>query len=392
MPQKKPDIKNLYYITHVDNLPSIVEHGILSHRQIENRSLAYEPIYDKDIVNIRAGKIVDGESTLWDFANLYFQPRNPMLYRVLYERGPTDIAIVAVNAEVLYGRGVLVSTGNASSGASDILPSEVGLKEVKANWKIIDSEWWNSADGSKRIIMAECLVPSRVGPESILSIYVASHTAAERVRKMGIPSRISVVPEPYMFFRPARRIQVTDKIALGDGDMFFSTMQTLTISVNVVGVMGRGLASRTKYQFPDVYVVYQDACRRKHLKVDKPYLYKREGHIAEEMADEPSTLSPTTSYKWFLLFATKRHWRDNSNLDDIEEGLRWLKANYRDEGIQSLAMPALGCGLGGLEWRAVGPVMCRHLREMDIPISIYLPRETNVPQEYLEPEYLLGSS
>ena len=114
MPQKKPDIKNLYYITHVDNLPSIVEHGILSHRQVEYRSLAYEPIYDKDIVNTRESKIVDRESTLWDFANLYFQPRNPMLYRVLHEKNLADIAIVAVNAEVLDGCGVLVSTGNAS--------------------------------------------------------------------------------------------------------------------------------------------------------------------------------------------------------------------------------------------------------------------------------------
>ena len=192
------------------------------------------------------------------------------------------------------------------SSASEILPSQEGLKEVKANWKIIDNEWWNSADGSKRIIMAECLIPSHVRPESILSIYVANHATAGRVRNMGIPSRISVVPEPYMFSRPARYIQVTNKIALGDGDMFFSTMQTLTISVNVVGIMGRGLASRTKYQFPDVYVFYQDACRRKYLRVDKPYLYKRESHIAEEMADEPSSLSPTAQHKWFLLFATKR--------------------------------------------------------------------------------------
>jgi O-acetyl-ADP-ribose deacetylase (regulator of RNase III) len=194
-----------------------------------------------------------------------------------------------------------------------------------------------------------------------------------------------------MFFRPARRFRVTDHLSLADGDMFFSTMQTVTVSVNIVGIMGRGLASRAKYQFPDVYVVYQDACRRKALRMEKPYLYKREAFVDEELADEPGTLPAVNATKWFLLFATKRHWRDTSDLGAIEGGLRWVRENYKNEGIESLAMPALGCGLGGLHWRDVGPVMCRELAALEIPVAIYLPREREIPQELLSPQYLLPS-
>lgn len=63
-------------------------------------------------------------------------------------------------------------------------------------------------------------------------------------------------------------------------------MQTLAVSVNTVGVMGKGLASRVKYQFPDVYVRYQDVCKTRELELGKPYLYKRESSLDSLLADE----------------------------------------------------------------------------------------------------------
>ncbi len=60
-----------------------------------------------------------------------------------------------------------------------------------------------------------------------------------------------------MFFLPSRLIEITSQLSITDGDMFFLRMQTLTISVNCMGIMGKGLASHAKWQFPDVYVQYQ---------------------------------------------------------------------------------------------------------------------------------------
>ena len=65
--------------------------------------------------------------------------------------------------------------------------------------------------------------------------------------------------------------------------------------------------------------------------------------------------------KWFLFLPTKRHWRNDSRFEDIEESMQWLATNYEKEGIQSLALPALGCGLGKLRWEQVGPMMCHYL-------------------------------
>ena len=189
---------------------------------------------------------------------------------------------------------------------------------------------------------------------------------------------------------PLSRRRIGVNLSLVKGDIFFTELQTLTIPVNLQGVMGKGLASRAKYQFPDVYVAYQDACRAKQITETKPYLYKREASLDEELADYRSQLDTPNAVKWFLLFATKRRWQENSRMDDIEGGLQWVRDNFRKQGIQSLAIPALGCGLGRLKWKDVGPLMCRYLHGLGITIAIYLPREGAIPAQYLTQAHLLG--
>jgi O-acetyl-ADP-ribose deacetylase (regulator of RNase III) len=237
--------------------------------------------------------------------------------------------------------------------------------------------------------MAECLIPERVPPDYVQAVYVANHQAAERLLRTLQPGNTPVIPEPKFFFQPNYSSRVGTRISLIEGDMFFSQMQTLTISVNIQAIMGKGLASRAKYQFPDVYVVYQDACRARRLTPTRPYLYKREKPLDEELADLSTPLDAPNAVKWFLLFATKRKWREDSRIEDIEAGLDWIAKNHAKEGIASLALPALGCGLGGLEWADVGPLMCRALDRLPIESAIYLPRERQIDGKLLTTEYLL---
>jgi O-acetyl-ADP-ribose deacetylase (regulator of RNase III) len=380
----------LYYITHINNLASILQHGILSHHNIEKDGIPYERIYDSGIVSNRQSILTPDSKSLWHYANLYFQPRNPMLYRVLYEKSYKDIAIVAVSGELAKRHDVFISLGNAAHSLSTIVPSSEYPKYAARMKKNVDVEWWTEENGSKRKIMSECLVPEAVGPENVQAIYVASHELANKLKDQ-LPTLIPIIPEPKFFFQPNQKIQVTNNLFIVDGDMFFSRMQTLTISVNCVGVMGKGLASRAKYQFPDVYVVYQDACRKKALQMGKPYLYQRETSFDYKLADEPESFQKGEG-RWFLLFATKNHWKQNADRDGIEKGLIWLVENYKKEKITSIALPALGCGLGNLEWGEVGPLMCKYLSKMDIPTWVYLPSEKMVKDEQLTKNFLLGTS
>jgi hypothetical protein len=181
---RKFDIKGLYYITHIENLPSILDRGILSHARIEALNVPFTPIYDSDIVSKRKDKSTPNQKSLWDYANLYFQPRNPMMYRVVHEKGKQDLAVVGVVTEVLQEREVIITNGNAANEPTQFYSQSEGLKMLQKQWKIIQNDWWNNVDGSKRKIMAECLVPNQVGPEHIHSIFVANHAIKTRVEEI----------------------------------------------------------------------------------------------------------------------------------------------------------------------------------------------------------------
>lgn len=383
--------KSLYYITHIKNLPSIFDKGIFSHAKIEEKKIKYERIYNEEIVNNRRHIIVYDNKTLWDFANVYFQPRNPMMFRVICDKSPKDIAIISIKRNaILRRKDIFLTTGNAASSYSDIYPASQFKKAMSEIVKNTNLEYWGDVDGGKRKIMAECLVPDTIDPVHFDGVYVSNHDTAEIVKhSIGLAS-VPIIPEPNFFFEPYVKTLITKNLFLVEGDMFFSRMQTITVSVNCVGVMGKGLASRAKYQFPDVYVYYQDLCKRKELKMGKPHLYKREKSLEYEFADEPESLGEHNGETWFLLFPTKNDWKYKSDITGIEKGLQVLKNNYKEWGIKSLAIPALGCGLGWLSWKDVGPLLCKYLSAFDIQVWLYLPAEKRVDPKYLTKEFLLS--
>jgi len=389
---KRKEIRQLYYITHIDNLASILKQGIFSHSEMERRGIKYTRIYDEDIVRNRASKYLPNGKSLWDYANVYFQPRNPMMYRVKIEKSIDKIAVLGIRKDVLARNDFYFTSGNAASAESEFYTAEEFPKHEREISRQVDRGWWNSVDGSKRQIMAECLFPNFIEPGYIEEIYVANNQIADGVRDFlsrDFPDTY-VLPDYNIFFEPLRMSQITGNLSVIEGDMFFSRLHTLTVSVNCVGVMGKGLASRAKYQFPDVYVRYQDVCRSRELRMGRPYLYKRESSFDCEIADEPNRLTKANAETWFLLFPTKQHWRNDADIRGIEEGLVHLSKNYHEWGIKSLAIPALGCGLGRLNWSDVGPLMCKYLSSIDIPVQIYLPTERVIPDSQIQKEFLLS--
>lgn len=147
-----------------------------------------------------------------------------------------------------------------------------------------------------------------------------------------------------------------NNITFVNGDIFDSECQTLVCPVNCVGVMGKGLALEFKKRFPCVYREYKQLCDTNSMYLGQMCIITTlEGAVA--------------------LFPTKHHWKDKSLLGDIEIGLEQLIYASNDLDIESLAVPALGCGLGGLKWEEVKPLMIKYLSQLDIPVEIYEPKE-----------------
>ena len=194
-------IRQFYFITHIDNIPSIIEKGVFSHEKIANENIKFTPIYDNEIVIRRSEKITSDGKDLWSYANLFFEPRNPMLYRVIIEKDVSNLAVIAIDKRVLMLEGVLVTTGNAASDATEIRRVKELNKTYREIKQDLTREYWKEFDGSKRRIMAECLVPDYVPPDYINCIYVSKFEAAEKLKKI-LKVKIDVTPEPFMFFQP----------------------------------------------------------------------------------------------------------------------------------------------------------------------------------------------
>jgi O-acetyl-ADP-ribose deacetylase (regulator of RNase III)/uncharacterized protein YwgA len=160
----------------------------------------------------------------------------------------------------------------------------------------------------------------------------------------------------------------TSQIEVKVGDLFQSDAQTFVNTVNCVGVMGKGIALEFKKRFPDMFDDYVERCNRKMVRLGKPYLY----------------CNPSPPH--VLNFPTKDHWRSVSRLSDVVAGLEYLERHYKDWGIESLVVPPLGCGNGGLEWRVVGPTLYRHLARLNIPVVLYAPIGT--PEDELAADFL----
>lgn len=152
-----------------------------------------------------------------------------------------------------------------------------------------------------------------------------------------------------------------------EGDLFKSPAQTLVNTVNTVGVMGKGVALRFKQIYPNIFRAYQEACRTGAIGIGRPWLYR-------------------TPHKWILNVPTKRHWRSKSDLSYIEQSLATFARTYSDEGISSIAFPALGCGNGELPWESVRPVMEKYLRLLPIDVFIYPPHKRAEMPEHRVPD------
>lgn len=145
------------------------------------------------------------------------------------------------------------------------------------------------------------------------------------------------------------------------GNLLEARTQALVNTVNTVGVMGKGIALQFKEAFPLNYKTYVLACKQKSLQPGK-LLVVREKNLEGE--------------KIIINFPTKTEWRLKSKYEYVEEGLKALVGVIKEYNIESIAIPPLGCGNGGLKWDTVKIMIEQHLGHLtDVRIQIFEPNE-----------------
>jgi O-acetyl-ADP-ribose deacetylase (regulator of RNase III) len=145
------------------------------------------------------------------------------------------------------------------------------------------------------------------------------------------------------------------------GNLLDAQSEALVNTVNTVGVMGKGIALMFKEAFPANFRAYEAACEKKQV------------HVGRMFVTENAVFSGP---RWIINFPTKKHWRHPSKLEWITEGLSDLKSVIREHGIRSIALPPLGAGNGGLDWREVRAEIERALTDLDdVDVLVYEPTD-----------------
>lgn len=153
------------------------------------------------------------------------------------------------------------------------------------------------------------------------------------------------------------RPQASPLVSYASGDIVDDRAEVLVNTVNSQlsefgnPVMGKGVALAFKNRFPSIMNDYGAAIRSGELRPGRALLF-----------DLPD------GRKWAAL-ATKDHFRDQSQMEWVDAGLKELGEKLRAAGISSVALPPPGCGNGGLNWKEVEPLVHKHLA--GISVSLY---------------------
>lgn len=153
------------------------------------------------------------------------------------------------------------------------------------------------------------------------------------------------------------------------GDLLQSEAEALVNTVNCEGYMGKGIAYQFKLRFPENNKSYVKACRNGSMRVGKMHWHREQG-------------------KFIINFPTKDRWRRKSKMVYIEEGLDALINLVEENDIQSIAIPPLGSGNGGLEWLDVRDVIEKKLKDLSekVNIIIYEPSMNYKAKAVTEPK------
>lgn len=190
--------KYVYNIMPLENIPSVLEHGIVCYdqmQQITHSSIAMDEVQER-----RSKVTVPNGASLHQYANLYFTYHNPMLYT--RQNIADELCVLAVSAKVMDIEGCILTDRNAAAGLVRFyIPSE-GLEKLDFNK--IYAQYWTDEDPfihreKKSIKCAEILIPNNVPPKYIVGAYVVSKKAEETLRNHGFTKQIVV--NPSVFYR-----------------------------------------------------------------------------------------------------------------------------------------------------------------------------------------------
>ena len=185
-----------YNIMPIDNIPSVLNHGILSYHLATNKP--HMSVAMSEVQSIRDMVKVPNGMELHKYANVYFDARNPMLYK----RQNESVCVLKISPEILDLADVVVADRNASSAYVRFYEPHCAFDSL--NYNLIYAEYWRDPDyyeyfKKKSIKCAEILVPDKIEPRFIMAAAVKNCNDKNKLINNGFNRKIYV--DEHLFFK-----------------------------------------------------------------------------------------------------------------------------------------------------------------------------------------------
>ncbi|MFC8905039.1 DarT ssDNA thymidine ADP-ribosyltransferase family protein, partial [Micromonospora sp. NPDC057140] len=329
MTHPAPEQALIMHFTHIDNLPAILE----ARRLVADSAAGARLVTDVGSVPIKANRRTrpvpcPPGGFVADYVPFYFAARSPMMYRIAKDHESGKPGFYPGGGDPLV---YLVSSVDRVHRA--------GLR-------------WVASDGN-----CAAMLTRFSGSLDDLAQLVDWPLMRERHRRCcqtGLVLRLHPKGGARM-------------IVISHGNLLTADAEALVNTVNTVGVMGKGIALQFKRALPANYAAYRSACAAKDVQLGRMFVFDS-GRLG--------------SRRYVVNFPTKGHWKANSKLSDIQSGLTDLVRVVRERQIRSVAVPALGCGNGGLAWDVVRPMIEQAFAALpDVEVLVFPPEGAPAPAD-----------
>ncbi len=150
------------------------------------------------------------------------------------------------------------------------------------------------------------------------------------------------------------------------GDILLSKARAIAQGVAPNDDFHTGLALQLREHMPALYKDFRHFCQTRHPK-----------------SGELWTWASADGVRIVNLLVKEAAYAHGSkpgeaSLTHINHALHALRALVQHEKIASLALPRLACGLGGLDWNDVKPLLEKHLGDLGIPVYVYVTYQKGV--------------
>lgn len=199
MATKPSEGKFLYHITHLDNMESILEHGLLSRDALVEAGVRkFKDIADPGILQKREA----WKCRLSQYVLFHFYAKNPFDCAVCKRFGAENMVLIAIDRELAKRNDFFIIPSHPlDRNEPQFYSYDEGFSKIE--WDILDDS--ENRDYNipevKKACMAECVMKYTIPCEAFHFVYVYDECVKERICAMNNSEKISIQVAPYMFPR-----------------------------------------------------------------------------------------------------------------------------------------------------------------------------------------------